>query len=143
MRIIASVLAGGLSLLISTAASTAAGVADTWIGADAYSMGAFLVDIKPGGPADAAGLKPGDFIYYYDGKGVPSMAALFDLVHATPAGKVVEIYFLRGDRAMHVNLKIEPLPGAREPEGVQPQSVPLFDDPKACTPEYRALAGRC
>jgi hypothetical protein len=123
--------------------SAAEAVPPTWIGADAFSMGAFLVDIKPGGPAEIAGLKAGDFIYRYDNKGVSSMANLFELVHATPPGKTVEVYFLRGEQVLHVNLKVEALPGAREPEGVQPQSIPLFDDPKACTPEYRALAGRC
>lgn len=134
---------GAASLLFSAAQAMAAGTPPTWIGADAFSMGAFLVDIKPGGPADLAGLKAGDFIYRFDNKGVPSMAALFDLVHATPPGKAVEIYFLRGDQVLHVNLTIEGLPGAREPEGIQPDHIPLFDDPKACTPAFRALAGRC
>jgi predicted metalloprotease with PDZ domain len=121
----------------------ASGAPPTWIGTDAFSMGAFLVDIKPGGPAEAAGLKAGDFIYRFDNKAVSSMAGLFDLVHATPAGKIVEVYFLRGAQVMHVNLKVEALPGSGELEGMQPDSVPLFDDPTKCTPAFRALAGRC
>ena len=115
----------------------------TWLGSDAFSMGAFLVDVKPGGPADAAGLKAGDFIYRFDNKGVSSMAGLFELVHAAPPGKVVEVYFLRGNQVMHVDLKIAPLPADQEYEGPPPASIPYFDDPKQCTPEFRALAGRC
>jgi len=142
MKSLAKAAAGAISLLVVSYA-TAMGEPATWIGADAFSMGALLVDIKPGGPADRAGLKPGDFIYRFDNKGVPSMAALFELVHATPAGKAVEIYFLRGEQQLHVNLTVEALPGAREPEGPLPDSIPIFDDPKSCTPEFRALAGRC
>lgn len=115
----------------------------TWIGTDAFSMGAFLVDVKPGGPAERAGLKPGDFIYRYDNKGVSSMKNLFELVHATPPGKEVEVYFMRGDQVLHVDLKVEALPGNQELEGMAPESVPLFADPKACTPEMRARIGRC
>ena len=141
MRSLAIAVAVAISLLAVSHAEAAS--PPTWIGADAFSMGALLVDIQPGGPADKAGLKSGDFIYRFDNKGVPSMAALFELVHATPAGKAVEVYFLRGDQQLHVSLTVEPLPGAREPEGPLPDSIPLFDDPKACTPEFRALAGRC
>jgi S1-C subfamily serine protease len=115
----------------------------TWIGAEAFSMGAFLVDVQPGGPVDRAGLKAGDFIYRYDNKAVPSMAGLFELVHTTPPGKIVEVYFLRGDKELHVDLKVEALPGGQELEGMQPESFPLFADPKACTPDLRARAGRC
>ena len=140
MRRFLGAIAGGVCLLASTVAS---GAPTTWFGADAFSMGAFLTDIKPGGPADKAGLKPGDFIYRYDNKGVSSMANLFELVHATPVGNTVEVYFLRGDQALHVELTVEPLPGNQEFEGPPPESLPLFADPKDCKPEYRALAGRC
>ena len=128
---------------LSVAPVIVANTLPTWIGSDAFSMGAFLTDVKPGGPADKAGLKAGDFIYRYDNKGVSSMANLFDLVHATPPGKTVEIYFLRGDQVLHTDLTIEALPGNQEFEGVPPDSLPLFADPKDCKPEYRALAGRC
>src|SRR5580765_1829172 len=74
MKSLAKAAAGAISLLVVSYA-TAMGEPATWIGADAFSMGALLVDIKPGGPADRAGLKPGDFIYRFDNKGVPSMAA--------------------------------------------------------------------
>jgi S1-C subfamily serine protease len=124
-------------------ASQALAAPATGLGSDAFAMGAFLVDVKPGGPADAAGLKAGDFIYRFDNKGVSSMAGLFELVHATPAGKVVEVYFLRGDQVMHVDLKLAPLPYDQELEGLPPASIPYFDDPKQCTPQFRALAGRC
>ena len=135
--------ASAISLLFAVSHANAAGTPPTWIGADALSMGAFLVDIKPGGPADAAGLKPGDFIYRFDNKAVSSMASLFELVHGTPPGKVVEIYFLRGDRVLHVNLNVEALPGGQDIEGPLPDRIPFFDDPKACTPDFKALAGRC
>jgi hypothetical protein len=135
--------AGAVSLLFLATCTMAAGTPPTWIGADAYSMDALLVDIKPGGPAEAAGLKADDVIYRFDNKGVSSMGGLFELVHATPPGKGVEVYVLRGDEVLHVDRRLEALPGAREPEGPVPDSVPLVAHPKACTPEFRALAGRC
>src|SRR5215813_5164647 len=132
----AAMIAG---LFVSTAMASAEPL--TWFGADAFSMGAFLTEIKPGSPAGKAGLKPGDFIYRYDNKGVPSMAALFDLVHATPPGKTVEIYFLRGSDVLHADVTIEALPGNQEFEGIPPDRLPLFANPKDCKPEYFALAG--
>ena len=141
MRRFTPVAAGIAALFVSIAMASAEPV--TWIGADAFSMGAFLTEIKPGSPADRAGLKPGDFIYRYDNKGVISMASLFELVHATPPGKTVEVYFLRGDQALHADVTIELLPGNQEFEGFPPDKIPLFADPKDCRPEYRALAGRC
>jgi hypothetical protein len=104
-----------------------------------------LVDIKPGGPAEAAGLN-GDFSYGFDNRGVSSMAGLFEFVHATPPGKSV-VYVLRGDEVRHgdrhVERRLEALPGAREPESPVPDSAPLFADAEACTPESRAFAGWC
>jgi predicted metalloprotease with PDZ domain len=141
MKGFSTVTAGIVWLVAST--TMAAGGPTTWIGAAAFSMGAFLTEIKPGSPAGKAGLKPGDFIYRFDNKGVSSMAVLFDLVHATPPGKTVEVYFLRGAEVLHVDVTIEALPGNQEFEGIPPDSIPLFADPKDCKPEYRALAGRC
>jgi hypothetical protein len=71
------------------------------------------------------------------------LAGLVDLVRTTPPEMVVEMYFLHGDQVLHVNLTVEALPRAHEPEGPGPDSVLLFANPNACAPLFRTLAGRC
>jgi serine protease Do len=80
------------------------------IGVEAYSMGAFVAEVKAGSAAEAAGLEPGDFIYYFDGKGVTSAAVLSDLLRATPPGKVVQIYVIRGKQQIALNLAVGDVP---------------------------------
>jgi photosystem II stability/assembly factor-like uncharacterized protein/dienelactone hydrolase len=51
--------------------------------------------IRPGGPADKAGLKIGDQILLFDGKTVGSQAELGELLRTLPGGKVIDVQIKR------------------------------------------------
>ncbi len=82
--------------------------------AESFEMGkptgALVAQVLPNSPAQAAGLRVGDIILKYDGKVVPTSAALPPMVGQTRAGKEVQLTILReGERIMEV-LTIGALP---------------------------------
>jgi S1-C subfamily serine protease len=76
----------------ATAERTTFGVNDFENVEDGVSFGA--VD-PPDGPADKAGLAGGDVITGFDGRAVKGRDELNDLLRQTPAGKSVEVIYLR------------------------------------------------
>ena len=66
------------------------------------SRGAVLTAVAPGGPADDAGLRPGDLVTALDGTPVDGAAALAGAVRALPPGAVVEIDVARDGRERQV-----------------------------------------
>jgi serine protease Do len=63
-------------------------------------QGALVVDVKPGGPADKAGIKQGDVIVNIDGKETSGPAALRSRIAESIPGKDAEItYFRAGAKA--------------------------------------------
>ena len=63
---------------------------------DGKERGAEVEDVVDDGPAAKAGLKTGDVLVAFDGEAVRSAAHLSRLVRETPAGRTVEVAFLRG-----------------------------------------------
>ncbi len=62
-------------------------------------MGALVAGVTEGGPAEAAGIEPGDVIVEFDGSDVPAMRDLPRIVADTDVGKAVDVVVLRkGDR---------------------------------------------
>ena len=63
------------------------------------AIGALVAGVTEGGPAEAAGIEPGDVIVVFDGSDVPMMRDLPRIVADTEVGKAVDVVVLRkGER---------------------------------------------
>jgi S1-C subfamily serine protease len=75
--------------------------------------GAAVVNLAPGGPAQAAGVATGDVIVSFDGDAVDGSKALGDLIHAHAPGDSVPVGIVRPDgthNTVTVKLGTNPLP---------------------------------
>ena len=64
-----------------------------------YNMpqGAFVSEVTPGGPAEAAGIKKGDIITKIEGTSVSSADALIEQLEYYEAGKTVDVTVARAE----------------------------------------------
>ena len=77
------------------------------------SSGAFVIDVAPKGPAQRAGIRPGDVIVAFDGKSVDSSDSLGPLIlsHQPGEGSTVTVVHRSGSRqTFTVHLGVRPLP---------------------------------
>ena len=63
--------------------------------------------VNPDGPADKAGIKPGDIITEFDGERVRSTMQFSRLVQETPPGRQVAVALSRGGQRVSVNVSPE------------------------------------
>jgi serine protease Do len=75
-------------------------------GLAANQGGALVSAVTSSGPADTAGVKPGDVIVKYNGQAVADSAALVNMVTATKPGTTVPVEVLRNQKTMTLNVKI-------------------------------------
>jgi len=68
--------------------------------------GALVGDVNNSGPAQAAGIEPGDLIVRFDGKEIKSSDELSQTVDATPIGKEVVIGVIRSGREGSTTAKL-------------------------------------
>jgi putative serine protease PepD len=66
--------------------------------------------VTPGGPAAAAGLRPGDVIVSLGGQQVTSAPTLLDAIRARPPGSRVTVTYQRGGALRHVTLRLGSAP---------------------------------
>ena len=66
------------------------------------SLGALVLSVTPGGPADRAGLQPLDVILSMDGKPVEGFDGLRRRLAAVSAGELVVLEVRRGDRVLQL-----------------------------------------
>ena len=101
---VALVVAGGggiavLSNLGDDASVSAPAAPRSFFGGDEFEriedVGLMVEAVLPGGPAAAAGLRDGDVIVKFDGRGVESEGDLRDVLRETPVGKTVEVEYVR------------------------------------------------
>ncbi len=64
--------------------------------------GALVADVTEGGPAEAAGLEPGDVIVRFDGRDVPEMRDLPKIVAETAVGSDVDVVVIRNGEEVSV-----------------------------------------
>jgi ABC-2 type transport system permease protein len=93
------------------------------LGVDATS-GALIASIIDRGPAQAAGLKPGDVIVTFDGKTIKDYPDLQRVLGVTPAGKTVKLGLLRGGVEQRATMKL-----AVHPEDAKPSFQSIAPTP--------------
>lgn len=70
------------------------------------ARGALVAGVTASGPADAAGIEPGDVVITFDGKPVPTMRDLPRMVADTPVGKIVDVVVLRKGKELTVKVDL-------------------------------------
>ena len=71
------------------------------------TSGAFVQDVSKGGPADKAGLKPGDLIRKFDGRPVNDASDLLAMVAGVDPGSQVSLEILRNGEPVTVKAKLD------------------------------------
>ncbi len=77
------------------------------------TQGAYVLDVTPGGPADAVGIKAGEVITAFDGKAVNTSDDLGSLIQARSPGDKVQVTVVSSDgaqRTVTATLGARPLP---------------------------------
>lgn len=75
------------------------------------AQGALVAAVQRGGPADRAGILPGDVILNFNGKAVDNPAELARQVSGTRPGTKVDVQVWRKERSITLNLQVEELVG--------------------------------
>ncbi len=75
-----------------------------------------LAELEPGGPAERAGLRPGDLILEADGEIIPDWEAWVHYVRARP-GQTIRVRVQRGGEELELMLRPEPVASGRETIG--------------------------
>ncbi|MEO8767970.1 MAG: Do family serine endopeptidase [Nitrosospira sp.] len=113
------------------------GVIRGWIGVEVQDLtpelaesfkrpntnGALIAGVLKGGPADQAGVKPGDILLSVEGKAVVDSSVMLDLIAALPPGKAANIMVMRNQTEKSVTINV----------GKRPKPMPQdqYQDPDA------------
>jgi serine protease Do len=71
--------------------------------------------VRPGSPAEAAGVKAGDVVAEYNGQKVDGIEQFSRLVRETPAGRPVKLQIVRNGTAQTLTAKIEVISAVERP----------------------------
>jgi serine protease Do len=71
--------------------------------------GALVSSVDPGGPAQEAGLRPGDVFVRYDDAPVTDTEGLVNMVSATPPGTTVPVRVIRDGKPLDLEIGVEEL----------------------------------
>ncbi len=109
-RDIAQQLIGSGHVTSSHRAAIGARVA-TVTGADGAPAGAGIVTVTPGGPADRAGMQPGDVIRSFGTTPTPDTESLTQALAGARPGQTVTLTVARGDQTLTMEVRLGELPG--------------------------------
>jgi serine protease Do len=73
---------------------------------ESADAGVILADVAPGGPADRAGLRPGDIVAALDGKRMENGRQFRINVYTRGVGEQVTIQISRGDRSLTIRVPV-------------------------------------
>jgi len=76
--------------------------------------GALIAGVLRGGPADRAGIRPGDILVAVGGKPVRDSSSLLNLIAALPPGKVAQLNLIRDKTEMRLLVTVEKRPVQRQ-----------------------------
>jgi S1-C subfamily serine protease len=79
------------------------------------TMGAYIADVVPGGPADQAGMRPGDVVVSADGQEVSNFDDLLGLIAFRRPGDVMNLTALRDGQQVEISVTL----GERPAGGIQ------------------------
>ncbi len=88
------------------------------------AAGAAVSSVEPDGPADKAGVQPGDVIVKYDGKNVESSADLRRLVAGTAPGTKVQATVWRNGAARDLTVTVGEMPQESARPGMRGPTAP-------------------
>ena len=106
------------------------GVTRGWIGVEVQDLtpelaesfkrpstnGALIAGVLKGGPADRAGIRPGDILIAVDGKPVVDSSAMLNLIAALSPGQTATILVMRNqaEKTVKINVGKRPKPASQE-----------------------------
>jgi len=74
------------------------------------TQGALIAGVLRGGPADRAGIRPGDVLVEVNGQSVSDSASLLKLIASLEPGKIAPLSLLRENKPLRVQVSIEKRP---------------------------------
>ena len=87
--------------------------------ADSFNLksaqGALIAGVLRGGPADRAGIRPGDVLVAVGGEPVHDSTSLLNLIAALAPGKVAQLRLIRNQAVMQLPVTVEKRPNLRKP----------------------------
>ena len=72
--------------------------------------GALIAGVLRGGPADRAGIRPGDVLVAVNSQPVKDSVSLLNLIAALPPGKIAQLRLIRGQNEMQVMATVDKRP---------------------------------
>lgn len=70
-------------------------------------FGVIIGQVRPGGPADEAGVQQGDLIVLYQGEGISQFQTVIDITKPLPSTSVVELVVLRDDELLTFHFALQ------------------------------------
>jgi serine protease DegQ len=77
--------------------------------------GALIAGVLRGGPADRAGIRPGDVLVAVNNKSVTDSVSLLNLIAALPPGKIAQLRLIREQTVMQALARVEKRPAMAKP----------------------------
>ena len=81
------------------------------------TQGALIAGVLRGGPADRAGIRPGDILMAVGSNPVLDSSSLLNLIAALPPGKVAQLRLIRDQKEMQLAVVVEKRPVIRKAAG--------------------------
>ena len=97
--------------------------------------GALIADVSKDGPADKAGIEPGDIITKFDGKALKEMTDLPLMVAETPVGKKAKVIVLRDGKKKVITVKIGELEDVQAEKTAEKEKEDMGITVRELTPE--------